>query len=97
MSDKPEVKRYYADCNTLSLFERDECDVDVVMASDFEASRAADKARIAELEGLLGDVQVDLLRRSERDSDGCKVVGIGNGIWSRIDAALAQNELSREA
>ena len=40
--------------------------------------------------GLLREVQADLLRRGEKDSEGCTVVNLGNRLWCRIDAALAK-------
>jgi len=40
MTDKPEVKRYYADCNRLCAFERDECDIAVIRLTDHEAAIA---------------------------------------------------------
>lgn len=72
----------------LSDYERLQAEAERLQA-DHVAERAADKARIDELLGLLRDIQADLLRRGEKDSDGCTVVNLGNGLWCRIDAALS--------
>lgn len=84
MTDKPEV----------ALSERVRPSIEAAPwaceeVKRIEAARAADKARIAELEGLLRKVHSDLLMRADVDSDGVKVVNISNGIWRKI-AALAQ-------
>jgi len=61
----------------------------LIRLSDHEASRAADKARIKDMERLLRKIHSDLLMRAEIETDGAKVINLSNGLWCRV-AALAQ-------
>lgn len=50
------------------------------------------KADKAELVGLLGSIHKDLLERADMDSDGFKVVNLGNTNWSRIKDELEKTK-----
>jgi len=45
-------------------------------------------ARVNQLERLLKNISIDLLERADIDSDGKKVVNLGNANWLKLKDAI---------
>lgn len=56
--------------------------------TESEANEAQMFSRINELELLLLDIKTDLLMRSEKDSEGARVVNLSGSIWHRVKVAV---------
>lgn len=64
--------------------------IDVIDKKGGEITVINLKLTILEQKALLSEIRADLLERAETDSQGLKVVGLGDGLWQKLKRHLGE-------